>query len=194
MKKQLFAMAAASAAILTGCVLTSVHPFYTSNDVVFEPSLVGQWTNGQQANERWTFEKEGQNSYLLTYVVGDDTSVVQAHLFKLSGQMFMDIAGQEQEWKTQPPPTPSHLLLRVTQLSPTVQMVPLNHDWLKALLEKDPRVLHHELIKGPKPEDSRVVLTGETAELQAFLRKNLKNDEAWKDGFELKRDRTRASK
>ena len=187
-------MAAASAAILSGCVLTSVHPFYSSNDLVFEASLVGRWTNTQQANERWTFEKEGQNSYLLTYVTDDDTSVVQAHLFKLSGQMLMDVAGQEKEWKTLPPPTPTHLLLKVTQLSPTLQMVPLNHDWVKALVEKDPKALHHALIKGPKPEDVRVVLTGETAELQAFLKMNLKNDEAWKDGFELKPDRAWATK
>ena len=194
MKKLTCALTAATDTILTGCVLTSVHPFYASKDVVFEPSLLGQWTNTQQANERWTFEKEGQNSYLLTYVSGTDVSIVQAHLFKLDGQMFMDIAGQELEWKVQPPPTPSHLLLRVTQLSPTVSMIPLNHDWLKALLEKDPGALHHELIKGPKADDARVVLTGETTELQVFLTKHLKNEEAWKDVFELKRDEAVGSK
>jgi len=148
--------------------------------------LLRQWTNTEQANERWGFEKEGQNSYRLTYISGDDTNLVQAHLFQLQDQMFMDIAGLEQEWKVLPPPTPSHLLLKVTQLSPTVRLVPLNHDWLKALLEKDPKALHHELIRGPKTDDVRIVLTGETAELQSFLTKNLKNEEAWKDGLELK--------
>jgi hypothetical protein len=193
MKKQLFAAIAGGATILTGCVLTSVHPFYTTNDLVFETSLVGQWTN-TQSNERWTFEKQGASSYLLTYAEGDNSSIAQAHLFRLSGQLFLDVAGQEQDWKTVPPPVPSHLLLKVTQLTPAVQMVPLNHDWVKALLEKQPGALHHTLVTGPKPDDVRVVLTGDTTELQAFLKTNLKNEEAWKDGFELKRDQAFTAK
>jgi hypothetical protein len=62
----------------------------------------------------------------------------------------------------------------------------MNHDWLKTLLEKDPKALRHILV-GPKPDDRRVVLIAETSELQQFLSKNLKTEEAWKDTFELKR-------
>jgi hypothetical protein len=178
---------AATAALLTGCIVTSVHPFYTSKDVVFEPALLGQWTNTQQSDERWTFEKEAQNFYLLTQVSGNETNLTQVHLFKFAGQMFMDLAGVDQKCNAMPPPIPSHLVLRVFQLGPTLRMAPLNHDWLKALLEKEPKALQHELI-GDKPDDSRVVLTADTPELQRFLSNHLKTDDAWKDPLELKRN------
>jgi hypothetical protein len=187
MKRRILSLALATAAILTGCILTSVHPFYTSKDVFFEPSLVGQWTNTEQSNERWIFEKEGQQAFTLTLPSDDGTNLVQAHLFKLDGQMFLDLAGLDQEWKMLPPPIPSHFLLKITQLTPTLRMVPLNYEWLKTLLEKDPKALHHELIKEPKSDDIRLVLTGETEEMQAFLIKNVKTEDAWKDGLELKR-------
>ena len=193
MKKQLIAVTASSLVILTGCILTSVHPFYTSNDVVFEPSLVGNWTNAQ-STEHWAFERKTADSYLLTYVEDSVTNIVPTHLFRLDGQLFMDIAGQEQDWKALPPPTPSHLLLKVTQLSPTLQMAPLNHDWVKGVLEKEPGALQHVLIKEPDTQNCRIVLTAATAELQAFLKKNLNNEEVWNDGFELRRDAPPAGK
>src|SRR5205814_6381187 len=129
------------AMLLTACVVTSLHPFYTFKDVVFEPALLGQWTNSQQAEEKWTFQRDGQDAYHLTYVTGDSTNLTQAHLFKLGGQTFIDVAGLDQNWNTVPPPIPSHLLLRVLQFSPTLRMAPLSNDWLKTLLEKKPEVL-----------------------------------------------------
>ena len=86
-----------------------------------------------------------------------------------------------------PPPIPSHLLLRVSQLSPTVRMAPLNNDWLKALLEKEPKAIGHIMV-ADKPDDVRVALTADTAELQQFLLKHLDTEQAWKDPFDLKRN------
>jgi hypothetical protein len=173
--------------LLTSCVVTSLHPYYATKDVVYEPGLLGQWTNTQQTNERWTFERDGPEAYRLTYVTDDGTNLTQAHLFKLGGQNFLDIGGLDQKWENLPPPIPSHLLLRVLQLSPTLRLAPLSHDWLETLLEKDPKAVRHELI-GDKTKETRVVLTDETKELQGFILQHLKTDEAWKDSFELRPD------
>jgi hypothetical protein len=96
MKKQAYVLAAATAILLTGCVVTSVHPYYTAKDLVFEPSLVGQWTK-TQSDEFWTFQKEGNDSYNLTYVSGGKTNLARAHLFKLNGQMFLDFVSLDPE-------------------------------------------------------------------------------------------------
>jgi hypothetical protein len=186
MRKQPAIIVLAAAFVLSGCVVTSVHPYYTSKDEVFEKSLVGQWTNTQESAESWKFAKEADNSYHVTYVSDAKTNIVQAHLFKLSGQMFLDFSGPNQDCDLLPPPIPSHLLMRVDQIVPSVHMAPLNHDWLKALLEKDPKALRH-LLLGQKQDDQRLVLTAETAELQQFLNKHLKTDDAWKDSIDLKR-------
>jgi hypothetical protein len=70
--------------------------------------------------------------------------------------------------------------------APTVRLAPLNNDWLKALLEKNPKALHHILI-GEQADDRSVVLTAETQEIQQFLRAHLNSEDTWKDSFELRR-------
>jgi hypothetical protein len=89
--------------------------------------------------------------------------------------------------ETLPPPIPSHLLLRVLQLNPSLRLVPLSHDWLKTLLEKEPNAVRHQLF-GEKTNETRVVLIDETKELQTFVVRHLKTDDAWKESFELRRD------
>lgn len=185
-KKQTITALIAGSLLLTGCFVTSVHPYFTAKDLVYEPSLVGQWTNTDQADEQWTFQKDGSDAYKLTYVSSGKTNLVSAHLFKLNGQSFFDLFSADPECEVVPPPIPSHFLLRVIQITPTLRMAPMNNDWLKSVLVKDSKVLRHELI-GEKPDDRRVVLVAETAELQQFLRSHLNAEDAWKDTFSLKR-------
>jgi hypothetical protein len=189
MKKLTFALMAAVTAILTGCLVTSVCPFYTEKDLIFEAGLVGDWTNVKEADDHWKFERDGSNAYRLTYRSGTSTNVMQAHLFMLHGQSFLDLFTMEANDQIQPPPIPSHFLLRVVQLKPNVRMAPLDYGWLKETLTENPKALRHHVIKmGDKSDDDRIVLTADTVELQAFVIKQLKTKEAWKEDFELKRD------
>ncbi len=182
------------AALLTGCLVTSVYPFYTQRDLAFDAGLVGHWTNAKETGEHWIFKKEGEKAYQLTYASDDKTSVMQAHLFKIGGQSFLDLFTAEIKDDVQPPPIPSHFLLRADQLAPTVKLASLNYEWLHELLAKNPKALRHHLVpSGDKPEDNRLVLTADTAELQRFILKHLKTEEAWKDGLELKRDASTSS-
>ena len=186
MKKQMFVLASIVTLLLAGCVVTSVHPFYTTKDLSYEPALLGQWTN-TTANEHWTFQKEGSDAYHLVYVSEEGkTNLATVHLFKLGSQPFLDFFSADADCPVLPPAIPSHLLLRVTQLSPTVRLSLLNHDWLQAALEKDPKLLRHAMVGG-KPDDQRVVLTADIAELQQFLRAHLDTPQAWQEPFELKR-------
>jgi hypothetical protein len=189
MKKLTFTLIAAGIAILTGCLVTSVYPFYTEKDLVFEPGLVGDWTNVKEADDHWKFEKEASSAYRLTYRSGTNSAVMQAHLFKLRGQSFLDLFTTEANDQIQPPPIPSHFLLRVVQLKPNVRMAPLDYDWLKETLAENPKALRHHVVKtSNKSDDDRIVLTADTVELQEFVSKHLKTKKAWKDDFELKRD------
>jgi hypothetical protein len=111
-------------------------------------------------------------------------TVLEAHTFKLQGQLFLDLASIDQDIHIIPP----HYLLKVLQLVPTLQMAELDNDRLQNLLAKDTSVLPHHLVKsGYKPENLRVVLTADTPELQ-FILKHLKTEGAWKDNFELRRE------
>ena len=188
MKKLAFFLAVVGL-IITGCVVTSVHPFYLEKDVVSGAPLVGHWTNIKEAGEQWIFEPGAGKSLKLTCVSGNETNLVAAHLFKLGQDTFLDLFPLEPDAPGFPPAIPSHLLLRIEQLQPKLKMSALNHDWLVRLVQERPSTIAHVLLRdGDKGDQFRVVLTAETAKLQRFVRKQMKNAEAWQDANELRRD------
>jgi len=188
MKKLTAGLLAIAMVLLTGCLVTSVYPFYNDKDVRFEPALVGTWTNITQADEHWSFARSGTNMYQLAYSSEGKTAVMESRFFKLQEESFLDLFTTELKDDVEPPPIPSHFLLRVLQTSPTLKMAPLNYDWLVETLAKKPKALRHHIIAmGNKPEDQRLVLTADTPELQSFVIKNLKTEDAWKAPFELKK-------
>jgi hypothetical protein len=184
MKTKITLLLAGLAGLLTGCIVTSVCPFYGEKDVVFEPALLGDW---QMDDATWKFTKEGEKNYRVTYTENGKSSVMDGHAFKLKGVLFLDLGGQTTEEEVLPA-IPAHLLLRVETTQPVLKLAPLNLEWLNGVLEQNPKALRHHRIRGEQPDhSSRLVLTADTEELQAFITKHLDTKEAWKDGLELKR-------
>ena len=120
MKTLSFALLIVAAALLTGCVITSVCPFYTEKDLVFEPALVGNWIKqGKDADDEvWKFEKSQDLAYRFTLIESRKATVMEVHAFKLQGQLFLDVFSMEQDYQVIPP----HYLLKVAQLTPTLRM------------------------------------------------------------------------
>jgi hypothetical protein len=186
MKELTFPLLSAAAVILAGCVATSVYPFYGENDAVFEPALIGHWTKVQSPEERWTFERDSGDGYRVACVSEGSTNTGQGHFFKLKGQSFLDFSTPTWKEDIQPQPVPSHILTRVTQIKPTIKMSDLSYEWLGQLLTTNPAAIRHLVIKtGDNPEDRRIVLTADTAELQRFVISHLKTEGAWSEGLEL---------
>ena len=162
---------------LTGCVVTSVYPFYFEKDLAFEQALVGDWKKKDQPDEHWKFERDSGNGYLITSESGGKTTVFQGRAFKLRGRTFLDLTTTGWKEDIQPEPVPSHFLARIVQLTPTVKLSAMNYDWLKEVLAKDPNAVRHIVLPtGEKPDERRIVLTADTAELQEFLLKHLKTE------------------
>ena len=181
-------MLAGVALLASGCLVTSVYPFYTSKDVQFEPALAGKWSDTNKKTEHWQFEQQGDKQYKLTYSEGTNASTMQATCFKLKGESFLDLF-TTQDTEIEPPPIPSHFLLRVVQLKPNLRLAPLDYDWLQKKLAAEPKALRHCLIPPEaKPDDQRVVLTADTAELQKFVIANLNTRAAWTNEIVLSRD------
>ena len=177
------------ALLLTGCLVTSVYPFFSAKDVAFDPALVGNWTNTTEEVEHWQFAAEKTNRYQLTYITKDHTNVMQATLFKLRDTSFLDLFSTEISEENQPPPIPSHLLFRIVQTSPTLKMSAMDYDWLSKLLTQEPKAVRHHVIQVSDDADkNRLVLTADTEELQKFVMKHLGTKEAWGDPVELKKE------
>ncbi len=192
MKRKLILGLAGVGLFVAGCVVTSVYPYYTPKDLVFEPALAGSWVSvkaDEEKNETWTFEKNGDKDYLFTLAKSDETNIYSAHLFKLKDQLFMDAL------PTQRPDNyfiPPHYLLVVPQIKPTLKLSMMDYKWLEKLLETDPQAMRHIVVPDDASDASKhhVVLTAETPELQKFVLKYLKTEGAFGEAFELKRVET----
>src|SRR5437588_78345 len=148
MKTKLFGLLGATVVFLTGCVVTSVYPFYTEKDLTFDPALLGTFgeVHATQTNS-WSFERDKTNAYLVTFAEGGNNNrTSQAHLFKLGGQLFLDFFTTESNRDIEPEPLPTHLLIRVSQITPTLKMNCMNYDWLKDVLAKNPKAVRHIVI------------------------------------------------
>lgn len=168
---------------LAGCVVPSVYPFYTEKELVFDEALVGAWVKapGNDTNT-WTFEKSGEKGYKL--VIADDKgpSEFSTHLFKLDDQMFMDCV-PNQTVAGELPGIPSHYLLKVAQIQPTLKWSTLSYEWIFKYLDKNPGAIRH-LVTHAKPDDTNsvyVILTAETKELQKFIHKHLEDTNMFLD-------------
>jgi hypothetical protein len=175
----------------SGCVVTSVHPYFTESATVFEASALGTWAPEEGDAERWVLERASNNGYRLTAILDGKTNVMSVRLFRLGGDRFFDLFPEQIDTEGFPPPIPAHYLVRVVQLEPEMRLAPLKYEWLENWLEKHPNDLAHHVARQPdqpeSPDNRRLVLTADTAALQAFVLRHLKTPEAWKDVIVLKR-------
>ena len=170
----------ALSAFFAGCVATSVYPFYTAKDIVFEPALVGTWgepgaTNAP--NEQWRFEKAEGQAYKLTVQEKEKPTEFDTCLFKLKGGLFLDIYPRERPDNS----LPLHYLFKVNRLAPSLEVSLLDYDWLTKLVEKNPRAVRHIIVpkKLGESDGGDLVLTADTAELQRFILKHLNTEGAF---------------
>lgn len=175
--------------LLAGCVVTSVYPYYTAKDLTFDPALLGTWSDPAETNtdrETWTFEKLEAQTYKLVIRDTNKTNEFDAHLFTMGGAKFLDALPRDRHEYT----TPNHVLLHVKALQPQLELRVLSYDWLVKLIEANPKAIRHVVVpKGSREVDEggEHILTADTTALQKFIRKHLKNDDAWGDPMVMKK-------
>jgi hypothetical protein len=122
-------------------------------------------------------EKSEGLAYKLIVQDGEKRTEYDTHLFKLRGRLFLDILPRERPDNS----LPLHYLLKVTRIEPALEMNLLEYDWLKKLIEKDPKAIRHIVVPKKLGEDGEgdLVLTADTAELQKFILKHEKTEGAF---------------
>ena len=189
MKKTILSTVSLALVLLTGCVALSVYPYYTTRDLIFDPALVGVWAEPADTDansETWTFEKINAQAYQLTIGDKDKETKFEARLFKLKSYTFLDCLPTDGcDYSS-----PCHVLLRVDSIQPTLGMRPIDAEWLTDLIGKNPKAIRHSINTraNEKGNDSKdFVLTADTAELQKFILKHIKNEDAWGKPIEMEK-------
>ena len=193
-KKPLFYMLAV---ILGGCVpVISLHPLYTEKDVVLDKKLYGTWVDDSNDSKAiWEFKKidEPKNAYNLIFTDEDGKKgSFMAHMVKLQDKLFLDIFPSELPWEPEDPNMmdwpynslfliPAHTFMKIDSIEPQLKLRLTLESEMKELLKENPSVVEHTFV------GDRLVLTGSTKELQAFVLKHSDDERVFTDQVTLSR-------
>jgi len=172
---------------LAGCVVTSIYPYYTDKDLVFDPEMLGDWVDAGATNqppEYVQIKSLGEKGYWATGFGANGTNSTEVHLFCLRQRLFLDSFPTNRSLDY----VPTHQVSKVTHIGQVLETSDLNYDWLIKLLEKNPKAIRHMVLR-ERPGDEqggRVILTADTKELQRFILKYVSNTNAWKEPTQWK--------
>jgi hypothetical protein len=175
--------------ILAGCVVSSVCPFYTGQDLVTTPLLSGTWsaTSDKDKPETWRFDEGPGHSYRLTMTSPGDVQIYIAHAFRLRGQLFLDMSSTN---TADLDVLPMHTIMKVALNDPKVLFALMNYDWLTNYVATNPAAVQHVFVQ-TSTDYTRLVLTAETPGLQSFLGNCMNTGEAWTNSISFSRETTK---
>ena len=164
--------------IFVSCIpILSLNPLYTEKDLIFEPALIGVWSE-TNSRETWEFTNDGGESY--DFIFTDENGEAgrfDAYLVRIQNKMFLDIVPKEPELYENEyyrfHLLPVHSFLYIAQIEPRLQMAMLELDWLKELIEKSPTAIKHEII------DDGILVTASTENLQKLWVEHVDTEDAY---------------
>jgi len=157
----------AFAAGLAGCGYGSVNPIFVSSELQEDDRILGTWQD-PDSGEKATIARAGDEGYLITYVEEDGKSArFHARLGKLAGRMAFDLVPVD-DWNDSPDIyksllLPLHGLVIIDSVGEFVRFGLLEPDTIRRFLAQNPSAAKHIM------QENLVLLTGSTAELQAFF-------------------------
>jgi hypothetical protein len=164
---------------LSACI-PSLQPFYTEKDLVFEPSLVGSFSENE-GDGLWTFTKSADREYKLTIKDKEKSSTFTAHLFKVGNDHFIDLYAAKESLDNWPREDffkasliPGHLVLKVPSFSPKLALQVMDEDGIKEYLKANKGAVPHSFI-----ESERLVFTGSSEQMRDFLKRISSEEKGW---------------
>jgi hypothetical protein len=162
------------AIVLGGCVVPSLHPLFTENELILDPNLLGLW-KATDSNETCEFKPASSKGYECIYTDNTGkTGRFYAGLGKLGKNMFLDIYPHEPNmaendfYKYHLLSTNSFVKIELSK--DTLKLCAMSPDSIDSLLKSKPNVVKHEKLAAGD-DKKRIVLTATTKELQKFMLK-----------------------
>lgn len=182
--KQAFA-ALLSLFMLCGCV-RSLHPFYTDSQLIFDPSLLGTWTDSEKKNTFIVTGEPDQCQYRIAYT-GEDgkTADLVGHLARVGDRLIADLTVDELQtdhsdaYKAYFVPVHSFFLVEIK--SDSLRLRTMNYNWFKDYVKQHPEAIKAEQI------DSDYLITAPPEQAQAFILKHIDTEGAYGDWAEFRR-------
>ena len=170
-----------------GCIVQSLHPFYTAKAVIESPVENGEWTmldkTGKPEMPRpWKFE----NDKITVCDEHGASGILKVVYFKVGDKIFMDaIADEPGEgvcswWALHL--TPVHTVCQVEIQDHHLTLTPIDYEWIeKALKDKTAKIPHLE-----RNEQDFLVFTASSEEWMAFLKTHIDDNKVFSKTGALK--------
>lgn len=154
-----------------GCPARSVYPLFTEKNLVFNPGLVGAWTD-RDNKETYFFQKaEGKNYAVIVCKENGDTSHYEVQLGQIGKAWFLDSYPNEDTKDFQLVPT--HIISKMRLNGDTLIFASLESDYVKKFIETKKLNLPYTTQKGD------IILTTTTDELQQLVLQCAQDDTAF---------------
>lgn len=192
MKRSAIIFVVLAALTMSGCLVTSLHPFYKMKDKVFDDALVGNWMDTDSSI--WVIrpnmvskglfgnnnERPDSTYHVTYYEEKDSPSFLQGTLFELKGQRYVDFFPEPDGEHFLADMTafhhvPVHTLARMRFKKDTLMLFWYGEEWLNDLFENNRVRIDHEKVQFSPHYESNI-LTAETADLQKFILKYMNDD------------------
>ena len=181
MKNKLILALAVGIILLMQSCIPSLHPLYTKNQLVFDESILGLWSDGP--DQKWEFVRGDGQNYNLTYTEKDKSVKYKVHLILLGDSYFLDFYLNENlDDNFITPLIPSHSFAKIVEEEGKLSIYFFDYEWLEKLFKQRKIRLKHEVI-----DDGTIVLTASTEELQKFVQKYAHEEAAFVEPSRLER-------
>lgn len=187
MKSRILFLTAFMAFLFQGCIVKSLHPFFTETDVLFKKEILNTWIDQDSAS--WIIQtvKEKPNAYGMKYIKDGKEAYFLVHLFELEGALYLDFLPVSSTAQSVDifdfHLLPTHSVAKVDKVSSEELVIKwFNEEWLNTLFKQNRIKIAHEAIMDETPtgeDDKTYVLTAPTKELQKFLIKYGNEDAAF---------------
>lgn len=174
-------------ATMSSCIFT-FHPLYSDDILVDIPGLEGMFVDFDrytQDSSTWTFTRESKGTYSLKIIEDGHSGIMNVHAVKLGGEYFLDFSVDGIETKAIPDfieyhLVPMHSFSKVEVQDESLVMHFINMEWAEENLQNHRiRIDHETRVNDGNTEF--ILLTASTSDLQKFVTKYARYDEAFED-------------
>lgn len=162
--------------------VVSLHPLFTEQDAVLIPEIEGIWSI-PNFDMTVSFQKAGDNFYLLKYGSETNPSIFEAVFVKIKNELYLDLNGVMSDTLGDGDYRNSfvnvHSLYKIRMSKDTMQLSETNYSWFFNYATNNDLQLKYEWI------NNAMLLTYETEELKSFIAENRNESDIFENPISL---------
>lgn len=192
MKMKLFLFSCSFCILSATCAqkVCSLHPLFTEQDAALIPEIEGLWRISD-FDMTISFQKTGDNFYLLKYGSETNTSVFEAVFVKIKGEIILDLSGVmpdtigDEDYRNTF--IRSHSFYKIVLANEELQLYELNYSWFYGYALQNNASFKYEWVQGG------MLMTLNTAGIKSFFIENHNTAELFKSSLSFKKEPTKVA-